>query len=111
MDRQLSCHSYQVTYALIQITELRDLSFIQYEFLQIIQLCAQRKVLLSEIFGSLLNCFAFLRNAVVDSLVVIVELVESFGKILGHIGCLAQHFACESFDLLYSLRSFGLLCD
>lgn len=36
MDRQLSCHSNKVTYALIQIAELRDLSFIKNKFLQIV---------------------------------------------------------------------------
>ena len=48
MNGQLSRHTNQIADSLVKITELRYFSFLENKLLQVIELCAQAKILMGE---------------------------------------------------------------
>jgi hypothetical protein len=79
--------------------------------LQIIQFCAEPKVLVGQLLGHNFDLFASFGNLIVYSLVFRVETWKSICKHLSHVRGLTKDFTCKCFDLLDLSWSLGLLFD
>jgi hypothetical protein len=60
MNGQLSRHTNQIADSLVQIAELRYFSFLENKLLQVIELCAQAKILVREFLRLRLDLLASL---------------------------------------------------
>lgn len=111
VDGQLSCHVDKVTHSLVEIGELRNLHFLQYQLLEVIKLCAKLKIVFGHHNGGSLDSFALCSNVPIDSLVWDVEVLEVFCKLLGHIRGLTQNLSSKCLNLLYLLWPHFLILN